>query len=119
MGKREELKALVEKALRAGEDVLSIEMRLHVSRAYVQNIQHYIKEEGRLTAIAAEVMENADGQKDKSDDRVNPLSNMENRMEKSEPTQDAAVVDHIFALYDKKLLSQKETVALIKRGAIA
>lgn len=110
---------LVEEALRKGEDVPSIANRLHVSKSYVYNIKHYIKAEGTLTAIAAEVMGNAVGEKDAPDEKAKSLSDTENQEVKTEPSQDTALVDHIFALYDKKLLSQQETVTLIKRGAIA
>lgn len=119
MARTNSKKTLVEKALRKGEKAEDIAVRLQLSKGYVQNIKHYIKAEGTLTAIAAEVMGNANSEEDASDKKAKPLSDMKNREGKSEPTQDVAVVDHIFALYDKKLLSQQETVALIKRGTIA
>ena len=119
MARTNSKKMLVEEALRKGEKAQDIAVRLQLSKGYVQNIKHYIKAEGTLTALAAEVMGDVNNEKDASDEKAKPLSDKKNREALTEPSQDTALVDHIFALYDKKLLSQQETVTLIKRGAIA
>ena len=119
MARTNSKKMLVEEALRKGEKAQDIAVRLQLSKGYVQNVKHYLKAEGTLTALAAEVMGCTNSENDASDEKAKPLSDKKNREAKAEPSPDTALVDHIFALYDKKLLSQQETVTLIKRGAIA